>query len=397
MSDAGDNPLVSVIIPAYNQGPMLVRAIESALSQTYPNVEIIVVNDGSPDPITTQTASQFEGRIRYIERENGGVAAARNTGIEAARGELIALLDQDDVWLPHKLDAQVRALRAHAHAALVHSSYYLIDEAGHRTGAARLPEREWYALPDLLLDIPIASCTCLIPRWALDETGLFDPALAGSDDWDLWLRMAALGYRFYCVSEPLAEYRLHAANTSRNIGLMVRAGLGVLDKFYSLPNLPPVAFRYRGQAYFKRHVWAVALYYGAGRLNEARGHLRQAAQFYPEGIATGRFLQSLVYAGAEQPSKVNVQEALRFVQYALNGKPLPRGIRRKLRAYSRLVLALHTGAGRQMQVAEVAQALLAHPHLLANRDLWAAGMRMVLHTGRRIKNKHRSQDVYIVE
>jgi glycosyltransferase involved in cell wall biosynthesis len=384
MSGAGDNPLVSVIIPAYNQGPMLVRAIESALSQTYHNVEIIVVNDGSPDPITHQTAAQFEGRITYIERENGGVAAARNTGIEAARGELIALLDQDDVWLPHRLEVEVRALHAHPEVALVHSSYYLIDEAGHRTGAAHLPEREWYALPDLLLDIPIASCTCLMPRWSLDEVGLFDPALAGSDDWDLELRLAASGYRFYCIREPLAEYRLHAANTSRNIGLMVRAGLGVLDKFYSLPNLPPVALRYRGQAYFKRHVWAVALYYGAGMLNEARDHLRQAAQSYPEGVAAGRFLQSLVYAEAEPPTPATAQAAIRFVQQTLANCRLPATTRRKLRARSRLVLALHTGS-RARRAGRVAWLALTQPWLLMDAESWRAGIRLATRAARTLK------------
>ncbi|HEX9987124.1 MAG TPA: glycosyltransferase [Chloroflexia bacterium] len=381
MSGAGDNPLVSVIIPAYNQGPMLVRAIESALSQTYPNVEIIVVNDGSPDPITWQTAAQFEGLIRYIERENGGVAAARNTGIEAARGELIALLDQDDVWLPHRLDAGVRASRAHEHVALIHSSYYLIDEAGHRTGAARLPEREWYALPDLLLDIPIASCTCLIPRWALDKTGLFDPTLAGSDDWDLELRMAASGYRFYCVGEPTAEYRLHAANTSRDVNLMARAGLGVLDKFYASPSLPAAAHGYKDRAYFNRYAWAASISYGAGKQAEARDYMLKAAQHYPQGVAKGRFLQSLVYAKSEQPSRATAQAAVQFATRTLDQALLPAGVRRKLRSRARLVLALHATDRRVEMVKGLARALMSDPVLAFDREIWSAALRLVRRAG----------------
>src|SRR6266571_2992397 len=131
-------PLVSVIIPAYNQGKLLARAIDGALGQTYEHKEIIVVNDGSPDSLTRDTAKQYGERIIYVERANGGVAAARNTGIEAANGELIALLDQDDVWLANKLERQVAVLRSHPNVGVVHSSYYLIDENGKRIGVKRL-------------------------------------------------------------------------------------------------------------------------------------------------------------------------------------------------------------------------------------------------------------------
>src|SRR5690242_15804974 len=138
MGKISENPLVSVIIPAYNQGPWLARAIESTLAQTYPHIEVIVVNDGSRDPVTRETAAQYIGRITYLEREtNGGVAAARNTGLEAARGELIAWLDQDDIWLTHKLEVEVRTLQAHPHVALIHSSYYQIDNEGRRTKIVR--------------------------------------------------------------------------------------------------------------------------------------------------------------------------------------------------------------------------------------------------------------------
>jgi glycosyltransferase involved in cell wall biosynthesis/2-polyprenyl-3-methyl-5-hydroxy-6-metoxy-1,4-benzoquinol methylase len=377
-----------VIIPAYNEGPLLASAIESALRQTYGNLEVIVVNDGSPDAITRQTAECFGERIVYIERENGGVAAARNTGISAARGDLIALLDQDDVWLPHKLATQVAALRAHPHVALAHSSYYLIDADGERIGLQKLPQREWKPLPELLVDVPIASCTTLFPRGLLDEVGLFDPELAGSDDWDLWLRMAARGYSFYCVGEPLAEYRVHNANTSRDIDLMVRAGLRVLDKFYAMPNLPVEALRYRHRAYFGRHAWAAAVYYGADRFEEAREHLRLAAQCDPQGVATGRFLQSMIHAGAERPTYHTAQGAVGFVRETLRGQPLATSARRKLRAYAHLTLAFHSGASIRRQLGHVVSALLTYPGLVANRSLWASVKRKAIEVIRQPMRKH---------
>src|SRR5437667_615802 len=98
MGTSAGHPLVSVIIPAYNRGHFLALAIESALGQTYPKVEVIVVNDGSTDRMTRETAERYAGRIIYIEQENAGVAAARNAGIAAAAGEYFALLDSDDVW-----------------------------------------------------------------------------------------------------------------------------------------------------------------------------------------------------------------------------------------------------------------------------------------------------------
>jgi glycosyltransferase involved in cell wall biosynthesis/2-polyprenyl-3-methyl-5-hydroxy-6-metoxy-1,4-benzoquinol methylase len=366
---------------------MLARALDSALAQTYRSLEIIVVNDGSPDPITRLTAEQYAGRITYIERENGGVAAARNSGIAPSKGELIALLDQDDVWLPNKLATQVRAWQAHRHVGLVHSGYYLIDKDGKRTGVNRLNEREWKPLPGLLMDVPIASCTVLFPRRVLEEAGPFDPALAGSDDWDLWLRMAALGYSFYCTGEPLAEYRVHEANTSRDIDLMVRAGVGVLDKFYALPNLPAEASRWRERAYFRRHAWAASLYYGARRHDNAREHLRHAANVYPQGIATGRFLQSMVYAGTDNPSPETAIEAVTFARQALSGADLPPGIMGKLEAYAKVVVALHASKGKRVPLAALAQALVAAPLIATDHSMWTAALRAGLRAGKRVANR----------
>jgi len=332
-------PLVSVIIPAFNSGEWLAQAIDSALGQSYPNVEIVVVNDGSTDLSAREIAHRYIPLITYIERENGGVAAARNTGINASNGELIALLDQDDVWLRHKLEVEVRAWLAHPHVALVHSSYHLIDEQGKRVSTlgdqkwlSRLREREYRPLPDLLVDVPICSATTLFPRKILDEVGLLDPMLSGTDDWDLWLRMAARGYPFYCIGEPLAEYRTHTANTSRNIDLMVSGVLRTLDKFYALPSIPKSALHYQTRAYFNRHAWAASLYYGAGRIHNAQHHLRLAARYYPQGLATGRLLQSLVYAQQPQPNKADAEAAIRFVYKTLSNENLPSTIKRRLRS-----------------------------------------------------------------
>jgi glycosyltransferase involved in cell wall biosynthesis len=374
--ELSNSPLVSVIIPTYNQGTLLARAIDSALAQTYPHKEIIVVNDGSTDDITRRTAANYVEHILYIERPNGGVAAARNTGLDAARGDLVALLDQDDVWLPGKLEKEVAVLTAHPEVGLVHSSYYLIDEQNNRTGVVQLPERAWKPLPDLLLEVQVSACTTLFRRQIVDAVGHFDPALNGSDDWDLWLRIAAAGHLFHCVGEPLAEYRVHPGMTSRDDLMMARTALAVLDKFYSCPSLPPEAIAYRDRAYFNRHAWAVSLYYGLGNLDEARREMQKAGSLYPEGIATARFVRTLVAARARAqdtvPTEQTAWEAARFV---LRGARLGKRLRAQLASRAALVVALYSHGGRGALLRGLAGALLRHPGLLWDDEVWRAAWR----------------------
>ncbi len=373
MIDSDADPLVSVIIPAYNRGSLLAHAIESALAQTYSCIEIIVVNDGSTDSVTRETAEHYKGRIVYIEQENTGVAAARNKGIAAARGKIIALLDSDDVWLPAKLAVEIEALRRHPDAGLVCSSYYLIDDAGNRIGMQLLPEGVWKPLPELLLNMTVSPCTVIFPREFVEEIGPFDPALNGADDWDWFLRLAARGYDFYRVSQPLAEYRRHEGNITRHTDLMVRSWLRMFDKFYSLPDVPQRARGARMQAFYNSHAHAVALYYGSGELDMARSHLRSAARYYPQEVARGRFLQSLIYSASPRPTQATAQAATDFVMRTLHDVPLQHSVRRRLDARARLILVMHAERGRRLNfIRGIVVTILSNPSLLIDAEIWAA-------------------------
>ena len=371
MSTTNNKALVSVIIPAYNQGPMLAEAISSALAQTYTHVEVIVVNDGSTDPCVRETASHFARQIVYIERENGGVAAARQTGLRAASGGLIALLDQDDRWLPHKLTSQVRDLAKYPRAALAHSSYYLIDREGKRTGVVRLAGREWRPLPSLLMEVPVASGTALMRREAIERAGGFDPSMPGTDDWDLWLRMSALNTTFVCSPEPLTEYREHEANTSRNLDLMISSTFRVLDKFYALPQIPQVALRWRERAYARRHAWAAANLYGNGRLEEARAHLIAAAQYAPESVTSLRSLRSMIHTENIVPTAWHAQETMDFILQSLPAAKLPQAERQRLEVRAMLIAALYrTRGSRIATVSNILRLLSRSPRLLGDKDVW---------------------------
>lgn len=236
-------------------------------------------------------------------------------------------------------------------------------------------EDEWSPLPSLLFEVPVSACTTLFPRRVLDEVGLLDPTLSGSDDWDLWLRMATRGYRFYCVGEPLAEYRVHSANASRSTDLMVQSSLGVLRKLYEQPNLPEVILHNRRQAFAERHAWAAAVYYGEGKLQQAREHLQKAAAYSPRAVSSGRFLQSLVHARSQSPDSKTAREAVQFAMHTLDEISMPEKARRMLRANSYLVLAVHSGVRKWLLPGLLARAVMAYPGIVLNRKLWSQAAR----------------------
>jgi len=223
---------VSVLIPVYKGETYLGRAVESALAQTYPNLELLIVNDGSPDN-SRQVLQPYLSRpnVRYIEKANGGVASARNAALSVATGEYVALLDQDDAWHPQKLERQVAVLSQHPEVALVHADVTYID--ANDTVLPRDPyfpaSVEGRCFDRFFMANPVMACTALFRRRVVDELGGFDEAIRFSDDYDLWLRIVrhhAVAY----IDEPLAMYRVHGSNESRKVGGIVGATMQTLRK-----------------------------------------------------------------------------------------------------------------------------------------------------------------------
>jgi glycosyltransferase involved in cell wall biosynthesis len=210
------NPLVSVVIPAYNQGEYLGEAIQSALNQTFQDYEIIVVNDGSTDN-TSEIISHYQGQIIDIYQENRGLSGARNTAIANARGEFIALLDSDDVWLPEFLEKTVALLSNDPQASMVCSGYSFIDSQGNEIG-----------VPNLKVAPPNLVPSAVIFRKSLaTEVGLFDEEIGPVADTALWMRLLSIG-SLMCIPEALIKYRRHSSNMSKDPTTMVLA----LTKYY---------------------------------------------------------------------------------------------------------------------------------------------------------------------
>ncbi len=209
--------MISVVIPTYNHRDFVLESLESVFAQTYTDYEVIVVNDGSPDDTAERLRPLVEaGRIVYIEQPNAGQGAARNRGIAEAKGEYIALLDDDDRWPPDKLAWQAAELEAHPEAVMVYGDYRRIERDGRMS-----PPVETYCPSGAVYDAFLRGCRILSPGQtlirasALRAVGGFDPEVWGSDDWDLYLRLAKQG-EFRHVRRVALEYRLHGGNASRH-------------------------------------------------------------------------------------------------------------------------------------------------------------------------------------
>ena len=209
-------PLVSVVIPTYNQPGMLIEAIGSVLAQTYRNVEIIVVDDGSTDDTASRLAPYVEqNHIKYVHQKNKRQAAARNKGISEAHGTLIAFLDHDDLWGPEKLEKQV-PLFANTRVGLVYSGAKETDTAGKTLWEKGIEKFQRGAIFDrLLFDHFITNSSVVIRRACLERVGGFKEDLFGVDDIHLWLRICHEFEADY-VPEVLVSCRNHEMNMKKD-------------------------------------------------------------------------------------------------------------------------------------------------------------------------------------
>jgi len=225
-------PLVSVIIATYNRAPIISQSIESVLAQTFKDYEIIVVDDGSSDGTKQLMRERFAGKLVYIRKEvNGGLSAARNTGVKAARGRYVAILDDDDLWLPEKLKMQVGLIEEQPSLGLVYCNSLTINEHDEVKGEIKGSKRG--ALFDELLS---SNCLgppsgVLVPKTVLAQVGYFDENLSALEDWDLWIRVSQL-YDIDFVDMPLLRYRVHGDNMSKDVTNMQRSTFTVLDKYW---------------------------------------------------------------------------------------------------------------------------------------------------------------------
>ena len=227
------NPLVSVVIPAYNRAALIGESLESVYAQTYEPLEVIVVDDGSSDDLASALSPYLDRGLRLIRHEvNKGAPAARNTGIAEAKGEFIAFLDSDDLWEPDKTARQVSALLASGpETALVYSGIRKIDQNGKFLGFKN-PAKKGSIYLDLLANNWIGSTsTALVRASALTRVGGFDVTLRSRQDLDLWLRIAR-EFTVDFVDAPLVIYRVHTNRISSNVDSRIQGYESLLSKYF---------------------------------------------------------------------------------------------------------------------------------------------------------------------
>jgi len=279
-------PQVSVIIPTYNSAQYLKQAVDSVLAQTYRDFEILVVDDGSTDD-TENLMKGYGAPVRYIRQSNGGVAKARNRGIEESRGEYVAFLDADDTWLPNKLARQMTALRESPQYHVSYSAFILVGP-DLKPLSTSYSKRCGTVLEDLLLrgNVVGSICTIVCERSLLSITGGFDPTLSQCADWDLSVRLAALSDFLY-IDEPLVTYRQHGTNMSHNVPLLEKDSIRVLEKGYEMNELPQYLRAKRAKAFARNYMVLAGSYYQA---RNYRDFLRCAMTAVRMDINQSRYL-----------------------------------------------------------------------------------------------------------
>lgn len=277
---------VSVVVPAFNAERWLAETIQSVLNQTFTGFELIVVDDGSTDGTATVAKSFQDVRVRYIRQGNRGLSGARNTGIRAARGSIVAFLDADDLFHPQKLAQQMAAFENDRRVGGVVCGYETIDESGTQLHE----ERPWLSAPlidlrTLLFWNPILPSALAVRRDLLFTAGLFDEKLQRYEDWDLPLRLASQDCRMVWVKEVLVAYRRHGQNMSTAAELVpvaTDAAVGFMKRFFSHPGIPAEIRSLEGKVFGNLYLDAAARAFGAGLGEHGRRWLETAVERDPE-------------------------------------------------------------------------------------------------------------------
>lgn len=277
---SGTMPTVSIILPCYNGERWLPETISSIRAQTFQDFELIIIDDGSTDgtPALLESVAR-EPRIKVIRQSNRGIPATHNRGLEESRGEFIAFIHQDDLWLPEKLALQVEAFRrGDPSVGVVYGQAYHIDETGRVIKLRQPPEYPQIELLRRFIEegnfVPII--TTLIRRACFDRVGLQDETLYGCDDYDLWLRLAP-HFAFLRLDVPLAKLRYHGGSARYDERMCKdKFTLGAkLQRLY--PDLHRSMSRYLCRAHFDYGRFLVE----HGRLQEARQQFLRAVRHRP--------------------------------------------------------------------------------------------------------------------
>ncbi|MBD3322693.1 MAG: glycosyltransferase [Chitinivibrionales bacterium] len=294
-------PDISVVIPLYNGETFIAECLESVFAQTDQPMEVIVVDDGSTDK-SVEIVKNFEKNITVINQKNSDVSAARNAGVKAAHGELIAFLDQDDLWEPSKLEKQIALFMKEPDIDLVFTDLVKIGPSGKK----RHPkDRDKIArsLTDSNLFHKLAIKNVLMPsavmvkKGSFVKAGLFDESFATCGDYEMWLRMAGMNMKFRYVSDPLTVYRYHGANESKKTDIMNEDRIKAVEKVFDNPSLSESKKRFRNKSIARAYIEGAHAYYSRKNYKGFLDYAHKALSLDKSSLGW-KFMRRLVRAWA---------------------------------------------------------------------------------------------------
>jgi glycosyltransferase involved in cell wall biosynthesis len=279
-----DAPTVSVVIPTRNRAHLVTRALRSVLNQSLADLEVIVVDDCSDDDTEACIRGLADRRIRYLRHaQKKGGGAARNAGIDVAKGAFIAFLDDDDEWLPEKLQRQVMALRRKPEVGMVYTGYHYVHSLNGSVLETVIPQKRGRLYRDLL------QCNCvgttsspMVRGECLERVGGFDPELRSCQDWDLWVRISRL-YDIDFVHEPLLRIYVHDTRISHDIAAKIQGLERFVEKNY-------LGMRKDKKSLSRHYVELGRMYYRQGEIPRGRWYLLQAVKENPLNLMALKYL-----------------------------------------------------------------------------------------------------------
>lgn len=316
-------PALSVIIPVHNAAPYLAEAIASVQRQTFEDLEIIVVDDGSTDGSGAVARRHTDdARVRCVRQERRGVSGARNTGLTLARGEFVGFLDADDRWRPTKAATHLEHLRRDPSIDVSFSRYAIIDEDGSDTGRHSHCRGGSFTLRELMRQNVVWPGRPVIRRSAVERAGPFDPELATHEDFEFVLRVAALRERnTACIPEVLADYRRRPGQLTRDVIAMHEGWLLMIER---VRRLAPDTFRTVSRETTARHYRYLAyLAWETGQHARSRVFLQRAWATDPLVLARDRSAWLTTAAAMVALLPDGLHAPLRRLGEALGGRRFP--------------------------------------------------------------------------
>jgi glycosyltransferase involved in cell wall biosynthesis len=287
-------PAVSVVIPAHNYAHYLSAALGSVLTQTWTELEIVVVDDGSTDDTRGVVAQFADPRVRYVWQANAGLSAARNTGIREARHNFLAFLDADDIWQPEFLATVMDRFAAlETGYGLIATATARMDPAGQPLDAGKFSferDGELTAHDFCLRNRPFSS-SIVVRRAVFAACGSFDTTLRSSEDRDLWIRATAAGHRFWFLNSALASIRRHQGNMSKNAPRMKQNSRAVLLKAWRAGAVPRARVPFWLRV-FSVHYFQIAwTHFDGGYRARAFAYLAASVLLWPIHLSTEQIFE----------------------------------------------------------------------------------------------------------